>query len=220
MIIYRSGTYGTFCGSPTGYSDVMSTGQMEVNALYIKTALTSKGWSLGAIAGLLGNMQAESTINPGRWQSDSPGNTSLGFGLVQWTPSTKYTDWCSSQGLSDPSHIDSNIARILYEVENNIQWIAATPYNFSFKTFTTSTESVSSLAKAFLLCYERPADQSESVQNYRSSLATAWYKYLTGNDPPDVPDTPGTITRKKKKSNYFLLFNQRKRRQQWTKKPF
>lgn len=223
MIIYRTGTYGSFCGSPTGYSEPMSAGQMQLNAIYLRAALTAQGWSLGAIAGLLGNMEAESTINPGRWQSDSPGNTSLGYGLVQWTPSTKYTDWCSEQGYSDTSHIDSNLARILYEVENNIQWIATSTYNFSFKSFSTSTESVSSLAKAFLLCYERPADQSESVQNYRASLALAWYKYLTGEDPPDIPDipdTPGTITRKKKKSNYFLLFNQRKRRQQWIKKPF
>lgn len=217
MINERSGSYGTFYGSPTGYSAVMTRAQMEVNAWYLHKALTSKGWSLGAICALLGNMEAESSINPGRWQGDTPGSTSLGYGLVQWTPSTKYTEWCSSQGLSDPSHIDSNIARILYEVDNNIQWIAKSPYTFSFKYFTTSTESVSSLAKAFLLCYERPADQSDSAQNYRSSLATAWYKYLVGSDPPDGP---GSITRKKKKSNYFLLFNQRKRRQQWIKKPF
>jgi hypothetical protein len=221
MIIYRTGVYGSFCGSPTGYSDIMNTSQMQLNALYIKNTLTAQGWSLTAIAGMLGNMQAESTINPGRWQNDSPGNTSLGYGLVQWTPSTKYTDWCREQGLTDPSHIDSSLARILYEVDNSIQWISTSTYNFSFKTFSTSTESVSTLAKAFLLCYERPADQSESVQNYRASLALEWYKYLTGGEaPPDIPDTPGTITRKKKKSNYFLLFNQRKRRQQWIKKPF
>jgi hypothetical protein len=217
MIDYRTGAHGSYWGSPIGHSEPMNENQMQLNANYIRTALTAQGWSLGAIAGMLGNMQAESTINPGRWQSDSPGNTSLGYGLVQWTPSTKYTDWCSSQGLSDPSHIDNNIARILYEVENNIQWIATSTYNFSFKSFSTSTESVSYLAKAFLLCYERPADQSESVQDYRAKLALTWYKYLTGNEQPDAP---GTITRKKKKSNYFLLFNQRKRRQQWIKKPF
>lgn len=72
-------------------------------------------------------MQSESAINPGRWQSDivmpfDP--TYAGYGLVQWTPYTKYTNWIVNQGFSDPSEMDANIFRILYEVANNLQWIA------------------------------------------------------------------------------------------------
>lgn len=137
---------------------------------------------------MLGNMQAESSLNPGRWQNDTINSSSLGYGLVQWTPSTKYTEWCSSQGLTDPSEMDSNIQRIVYEVDNNLQWIPRDPYNFSFEEFAHSNESASNLAKAFLLCYERPADQSEDVQNYRSSLAVTWYKFLTGLNPGQPVD--------------------------------
>ena len=73
-----------------------------------------------------GNMQSESAINPGRWQSDivMPDPTYAGYGLVQWTPYTKYTNWIVNQGFSDPSEMDANIFRILYEVSNNLQWIA------------------------------------------------------------------------------------------------
>ena len=218
MATLRSGSFGGYYGSLQNESTPLTTEEMKQNAIYIYSYLLASGWSVNAIAGMLGNLQAESTINPGRWQSDDAGNTSMGYGLVQWTPSTKYTDWCSEQDITDPSAMDSNLSRILYEVENSVQWISTSAYPLSFKDFSTSKASVSELAKAFLLCYERPADQSESVQEYRASLSLLWYSALTGETPIE-PETP-TTTRKKKRSNYFLLFNQRKRRETWTRKPF
>lgn len=213
----RTGSFGSYYGSFSGESVVLNQEQMKTNAKYIYSYLSNAGWTKTAIAGILGNLQAESSINPGRWQSDSVGNTSLGYGLVQWTPSTKYTEWCSANGLSDPSEMDSNLKRILYELENNIQWIATNNYNFSFKEFSTSSKTVSELAKAFLLCYERPADQSESVQEYRASLGEAWYEYLEGTTPEQPGTNPTDPTIKKKKKYNFLLFNANRRRNQWIK---
>jgi hypothetical protein len=217
MANLRTGTFGNYYGSLFSESEPLSESEMTVNAKYIYSALTNNGWSINAISGMLGNMQAESTINSGRWQSDDVGNISLGYGLVQWTPSTKYTDWCDSKGFSDPSEMDHNISRILYEVDNGIQWIQTDSYPFSFKEFSTSTKTVSELAKAFLLCYERPADQSESVQEYRSTLAKKWYQVLTGETPtePD-PDYP-TGTTSKRKSKYKFLLYAGKRRNTWIK---
>lgn len=214
MVNLRIGTYGNYYGSFTGESEILPIGQMSQNAKYIYIALTDKGWTKNSIFAMLGNIQAESSINPGRWQNDSVGNVSLGYGLVQWTPSTKYTNWCTERGYSDPSEMDNNLARILYEVENNLQWIATSTYNFSFKEFTTSTKSIDELAKAFLLCYERPADQSEAVQTYRSTLANNWANTLSGVVPDD-PVNPSISKRKKKKFN-FVLFNNG-RRNQWIK---
>lgn len=37
---------------------------MQVNARYIWAYLQAKGWTLNAVAGVLGNMQSESSINP------------------------------------------------------------------------------------------------------------------------------------------------------------
>lgn len=217
MANLRQGKHGSYYGSFFNESESLSIGEMSLNADYIFKSLSNSGWSANSICALLGNMQAESTINPGRWQSEIVSSTSMGYGLVQWTPSTKYTDWCSENGFSDPSEMDSNISRILYEVANGLQWIEKDDYPLSFEEFTKSNESLGYLAKAFLLCYERPADQSESVQNYRSELATGWYQYLSdlyNGEIPDIPVGPPTISEKKNKYN-FMILNSRRRREQW-----
>lgn len=209
--ILRSGIFGDYYGNTYDTSNALSQSQMEVNALYIYSYLKHEGWSENAISALLGNMQAESSINPGRWQSDRVAGDPYahGYGCVQWTPYTKYTEWCSSQGYSDPSEMDSNLARIIYEVKNNIQWIGAGKYSdMSFEGFATSELSVSELAVAFLLCYERPADQSSQVQLYRSNLAEAWYTYLTGKDPTN----PGGSDKQNKRKKFnFILFKRRRK---------
>lgn len=206
--ILRTGIFGDYYGNTYDTSNSLSQSQMEMNASYIYSYLKHEGWSDNAIAAILGNMQAESTINPGRWQSDRVGGDSSGhgYGMVQWTPYTKYTNWCESEGRGDPSEMDNNLARIMYEVKNNIQWIGTGKYKgMSFEEFATSELSVSELAIGFLLCYERPADQSSSVQTYRSNLAKAWYTYLTGLTPSDPSND------KKKKHFNFILFNKRRR---------
>lgn len=206
MADLRIGTYGSYYGSTWGTSEHLSTSEMEANVTYIYKYLSAKGWTKNAVCALCGNMQAESSINPGRWQSEDIGNMSMGYGLVQWTPATKYINWCSEQGFSDPSEMDNNLARIVYEVEQNIQWIYS---GMTFKEFSTSTKSVEELATLFLLKYERPADQSESVQAYRGSLARNWLNHLEGVEPsepsePDTPVEPGTI--KKKKLSKLLMY--------------
>ena len=203
-VVLRTGEFGDYYGSPYSSSFPCNRTQMEVNATYIYNYLTSKGWTKESISAMLGNMQAESSINPGRWQSDNVGGGPA-YGLVQWDPFTKYTDWCSSNGYSDPSEMDSGLARILYELENKIQWYGTGKFSgMSFEDFSKSTENVSTLAVAFLLCYERPADQSVGVQTFRGQLANNWYTYLGG--------IPTPVNKKGKKKKYkFILFNKKRR---------
>lgn len=219
-VIERTGGYGKYYGSTLDSSGVLTDNQKETNARYIALRLFDYGWSKNAISALLGNMEAESGLNPGRWQSDSVGSTSNGYGLVQWTPATKYFEWCDQMANTDPSDMDNNLARILYEVQNNIQWIATDAYNYSFATFASATDkSVSELAKAFLLNYERPADQSESVQNYRSDLASYWYVFIE-NEGLGPYEPPESVKRRYYDSKYkFILFNKR-RKEQWTRKSY
>lgn len=200
-----TGSMGSYFGSTWTQSSPLTEEQMQLNAVYIFKYLYARGWSIQAIAGMLGNMEAESTMNPGRWQNDDPGNTYLGYGLVQWTPSTKYTNWCRENGITNYPAMDSNLQRIVYEVDNNIQWIATDRYNYSFKEFSVRQTNVRDLAKAFLLNYERPADQSESVQNYRADNASKWLTYLS-DFIGDVIITPDNY--KKRKFN-FILFKKR-----------
>ena len=191
-------------GDVTSGNFYLTKSQMQKNARYIYAHLRAKGWTLEAIAATLGNMEAESTINPGIWQKLDAGNYNGGFGLVQWTPATKFFDWCEENNLS-PTDIDANLQRILYEVENREQWIATAAHDMTFQEFTQSTAAVETLAKAFLLNYERPEDQSESVQEYRAELARYWYDYLMGSGGVIIP------TIRRKRGFNFVLFG----RKQW-----
>lgn len=158
-------------------NDYLTREQMKVNAQYIYDYLLAKGWTKNAICAMLGNMETESTINPGIWESRDEGNLKGGFGLVQWTPASKYLDWAEANGL-DPNDMDSQLMRILYEVDtvnpNDIQWIPKGT-KMTFKQFTQSTDSVKALAKIFLNSYERPR---ESDQPKRGEQARYWYNFF------------------------------------------
>lgn len=169
----------------------LSLEEMKVNAEYIFSYLINEGWTKNAICGMLGNMQTESTINSGIWQSLDFGNMSGGFGLVQWTPATKYFDWADLNELNY-SEMDSNLLRLLYEVTNNIQWINP---SMTFYEFTQSEDTPYNLAMKFLQYYERPADPN---QPKRGVQADYWYSFLEGvsvGGKPLFPTTEGlTIT--------------------------
>ena len=216
--VVREGTYGSYYTSAYNTSNPLNEEQQKVNATYIYKYLTDKGWSVNAIAGLLGNLQAESSINPGRWESERVYGTIdgrlVGVGLVQWTPYTKFTEWVRTylNRGNDYNDLDNNLARIIYEVENNLQWITTSSYPLSFKEFTTSDLAPSYLGGAFVINYERPRDQSEAVQDYRGELADKWYTYITGGEVPpidgDIPSeggdtSEGIIKRHKYKFNLF-----------------
>lgn len=175
--------------------------EMKINAYEIWEFLYGEGWTINAVAGMLGNMQTESTINPGIWQNLDAGNMSLGFGLVQWTPATKYINWANDRGLPY-TVLNSNLQRILYEVENNIQWGysstgQAPPYDFA--GFTHSEDTPYNLGMLFLKHYERPANQN---QPNRGTQANFWYEFLSGENPPDPPDPP---TPKRKRMPIYMM---------------
>lgn len=77
--------------------------------------------------------------------------------------------------------MDNNLARILYEVENEIQWIPTAEFPLTFEQFTKSTWSPYNLAMAFLANYERPYDPD---QPSRGTQAEEWYSFLGGVNPP------------------------------------
>lgn len=129
----------------------LSDNEKEINATYIWNYLGSRGWSLNAVAGMLGNIEHESSINPGRGEVGGGG-----FGLVQWTPKSKFTDWLHSnhQDLAD-NDIDGQLERIIAEKDNGMQYSKTSRYNYDFNEFSTSTASAYDLACAFAWNYER-----------------------------------------------------------------
>lgn len=192
-VLLRQGIFGEYYGNDYNSSNSLDRAKQELNVKYIYNYLSSKGWTLNAVCGMLGNMQSESAINPGRWQSEDVGNLSGGYGLVQWTPATKYIDFIGVE--NDPSTMDNNLSRIIYEVENNLQWIATSEYNYSFLEFTKSLDTPYNLAMAFLANYERPADPN---QPSRGTQAEDWYEFLSGYVPP-------TPVKKKKYKPYNMF---------------
>ena len=60
----RTGQFGNYWGNTYDSSNPLTYEQMKINATYISNYLLSKGWTLNAISGMLGNMQSESAINP------------------------------------------------------------------------------------------------------------------------------------------------------------
>ena len=142
-------------------------GQQET-AKQIWDYLTSRGWTKQSVAALLGNMQSESSIIADRWESDIVGNMSGGYGLVQWTPATKYIDWAKSNGLVYQDVI-SQCKRLEWEVANSQQFYNP---NMTFAAFTRSTQSPEELANIFITYYERPLNPNQPA---RGIQARYWY---------------------------------------------
>lgn len=184
----------------------LSRAQMASNVQEIWNILGANGWTRNAVAALCGNMEAESTINPGIWESLTPTTTpdiNVGYGLVQWTPWNKYAYWAGSGWENNgPRECD----RILYEVANNIQWFengsASTiglPYYppITFAQFAQSTLPISTLSDYFITYYEHPGSLTATYQLRRSNTAY-WYDYLLQlPDPGPTPPTPPTPARRK-----------------------
>lgn len=161
----------------------LSLSEMQNNVDILHYFFRTAGWTDNAIAAMLGNMQSESTINPGIWESLDP--YAGGYGLVQWTPYTNYSNWAGA-GWQDNGQ--KEMERIIYELNNGLQWISTRKYPMSFKAFTLSQEAPSKLAQVWLYNYERPKVKPQPI---RSTRANYWYQYITGQEPPtptsDIP---------------------------------
>ena len=73
----------------------------------------SQGINDNTIAGILGNMQAESSINPEREEVGGQG-----YGLVQWTPVSVLQNHCATLGLSPYNNGDVQLQVIIAEILN------------------------------------------------------------------------------------------------------
>lgn len=160
--------------------------EMQNNALMFRDTIKNIMPEItdNAIAGMLGNMQTESSINPGIWESLEP--YAGGYGLVQWTPYTKYSEWA---GVGWENNGTKETARIKYEIDNNIQWfqnpeagnigMSINP-DLTFREYALSNKPPDELAKYFLTYYEHPASLTNSYQA-RMEQALYWYEYITGH---------------------------------------
>lgn len=179
----------------TGFQVWLTEAQSLENAQLVANHFGGD-WSPEAISALCGNMRHESSINPDMYEYGYDWSADRGYGLVQWTPRSKYWDWATAKGLPHRAG-DSQLARIDFEVDNNIQWIATAEFNYmSFADFRANSGgwTVDYLTKAFTWSYERPNRQAgEESMPDRQAFATRVFTELDftgggGGTPTDPPD--------------------------------
>lgn len=161
----------------------LSLAEMQNNAELVQAYGLAEGWSINAICAILGNMQEESGINPGIWENREP--YVGGYGLVQWTPYTKYSNWAGSGWRNNG---DKQLERISYEAANDLQWddnfyLGPPPYSFT-EFLTDDTTDLATMANYFLWYYERPR---VNIQPERAVNAQYWYDFLDWENPPEPP---------------------------------
>ena len=153
----------------------LTQAEMENNAKEVFYGLKGRGWTNEAIAATLGNMQAESLINPGAWQNYIVGSGGGGgYGLVQWTPRTHFTDYADRWGVA---HDDGN-AQLRWIDEITVpfgQWVSTAAYPMSFPAYKVSTEAPEYLSTVFLYNFERPAEYNIVT---RQTYARRWYDFI------------------------------------------
>ena len=88
---------------------------------------------------------------------------------------SKYKTWADENGLPFVN-MNSQLKRIFYKLQNNIQWYETSNYPISFLEFALSAQTPSYLAGAFMYNYEQPL--SYSTLATRQSQATYWYNNL------------------------------------------
>lgn len=169
--------------------------EMQHNAKIIYRNLVKRGWTLNAIAGLLGNFEAESTINPAIWQSLNEGNMSGGYGLAQWTPATKLSNFASDWQTNHNKQLDF----LQYHLENPSEhWVKRGDYTgWTITMFVASTEDPYTLACVFAWNYEGSAvvlwgtdAEKEALKQKRGNAATKWYNFLKTVSVPGQTTIP------------------------------
>lgn len=187
----------------------MSAEQIN-NATEVYNYMRARGATVEAICGLLGNMTHESGLNPGCKQTSS---TSSGWGLIQWTPSSVLTRWCTSQRLNwydGAAQMSRIIAEGTQTLEGGPYWIPTTDYPYTWSEFEQLTD-VDTATKAYL--YERER-AGEAALDRRLQYAEAWYLYFTGQPtpPPPVPPTPPTPYKKDKGMSVWMMIRKKELR--------
>ena len=157
--------------------------------------LKSQGLNDYGAAGLMGNLYAESGLSPTNLQNTYNikfgmtddeytadvdagryGNfvhDSAGYGLAQWT------FWSRKQGLYDyAKSTGRSIGDLTMQLEFLFQELSS-GYKSVLSTLKSAT-SVLQASNSVLLQFERPADQSVSVQNKRASYGQNYYNQFAG----------------------------------------
>jgi hypothetical protein len=158
------------------------------------------GMTIAGAAGLIGNLYAESALNPKNLQQtyekklgysdesytaavDSGKYTNFirdcaGYGLAQWTFWTRkqaLLNFAKSQGKSI-GDLDMQLDFLIKELKSG--------YASVWKVLCT-TDNIRTASNNVLFSYESPANQGTSVQNYRYNQAMRFYNDFISETTPN-----------------------------------
>lgn len=186
----------------------------------------SKGLTAPQAAGIMGNLQAESGINPRRVQSTpTPSGDSdvmaldgtTGYGIAQWTSLGR------QQGLHAAAvtagKTDGDLG-----VQLNYLWTELEgAYKREVLDPIKATQDVQEVTSIFMLKFERPKDQSAQAQQERGDFSRAWLaKYGSGTAVAGSSDTVSCGGGEGEVTNGYSLPTDRKwydKYPQWFTKP-
>ena len=177
---------------------------MENNADLMISYLQNLSVNANTIVSFLANGQAESTINPGRYE----GGVGPGFGIWQWTPRTALIEHAANLGISDFSDGDNEIAVMISEITgdptSNLSWYTTeafiSPYYPSGATpdmigitgeeFLTNSMGwdIQKLTILFMVARLRPSyDPDVNHIASRLQFADQWKDYVPGSGGGFIP---------------------------------
>lgn len=180
----------------------LNQSEMENNATIQTELYRSYPIADETIAAILGNEQAESTINPELEEVGGGG----GFGLVQWTPRSNLIDAANILGLSPYTDGDVQSTVIRQEVLNTppsiAQWYSSEAFIRNYYDSGATSDMIGitgqqfldnemgwtpdKLAVLFMAAYERPSyDPNVNHYDQRMQNAIDWYEFIGGIMPPE-----------------------------------
>lgn len=177
-------------------------------ALYIWNFLKQQGFTNYAIAGIMGNLYAESGLRPKAVQSDylqtdpeaydneyvnnvdsgiiseydfvynGPGGG--GFGLAQWTyPDRKQKLYNYAKSLGvSIGNIDMQLDFLMTEIDSGL------------KESMNNSVSIYDATEIWMVIFERPADQSLTAKDNRAIYSQRFYYWFCNSDNPPIDPDP------------------------------
>lgn len=171
------------------------------NAREVWDFLRNAGWTEEAAAGVLGNFQAESYINPGQWEIGYNYSMSRGTGLGQWTPATKVSDYVGSTNHDAMANGQKQMELLISEPGQYSDYYlnpdgsstyyneSGLPYLDTMSAYSAGTGTVGEMTKLWAICWERPGSTyyASSIHG-RISAAQHWYDEFHGSGPEPSED--------------------------------
>lgn len=179
--------YTNFTDGYTGWS--LYGQEMTHNAENIFDILHKSNVTRNAAAAICGNFTWESGLNTGQWQHGMNMIPESGFGLGQWTPSTKFSDYIGSTAMEDMCNGLSQIEFLLYDtaqwstyyVDLNTGYSAYyeiyVPIYPTMEDFLRAEDDLGGMAAAWMVYWERPNALYQHLQE-RQDYADYWYNNI------------------------------------------